>query len=241
MSSSIIIPTSSDFVKVNVSNSKTDSIAFEKKFPKSLTISDLKEKLEIVTGGSASTMQIELYNGDRLICKMDNNNSLLGSYPIEDGMRLHVIDNFLILADDVEKFELTDTQYEQKQDSVRSFLKKNRLGKYNEEEMKQIEEKRRLAAEEEQRKSELISIGSRCKVQVKGNPTRLGTVMYKGEIDGKKGVFIGVKYDEPLGKNDGSIDGKRYFECEDKYGGFVAPTSVEVGDFPPEDLELDEI
>lgn len=241
MSSSILIPTTSDFIKVNVSNSKTDGIAFEKKFPKSLTIAELKEKLEIVTGGCASTMQLELYNGDRLVCKLDNNDSLVGSYPIEEGMRIHVIDSFLILADEVEKFELTDTQYEQKQDSVRSFLKKNRLGKYNEEEMKQIEEKRKQAAEEEQRRADSITVGSRCKVQVKGNPTRLGTVMYKGEIDGKKGVFIGVKYDEPLGKNDGSVEGKRYFECENNYGGFVIPSAVEIGDFPPEDSELDEI
>lgn len=109
-------------------------------------------------------MQIELYNGDRLVCKIDRNEVLLGSYPIEEGMRLHVIDSFLIIADNVEKFELTDQQYEQKEDSVRSFLKRNRLGKYNEEEMKQIEEKRKQAAEDEQRKADLCTVGSRCQV-----------------------------------------------------------------------------
>lgn len=34
--------TTSDNVKVNVSNSKTDHVAFEKKFSKSLTIAELK-------------------------------------------------------------------------------------------------------------------------------------------------------------------------------------------------------
>lgn len=35
----------SDFVKVNVTNSKNDSVAFEKKFPKKLTILELKVSL----------------------------------------------------------------------------------------------------------------------------------------------------------------------------------------------------
>ncbi len=36
---------------------------------------------------------------------------------------------------------------------------------------------------------------------------------------------------------DFSVDGKKYFECLDKYGAFVRPSSVTVGDFPEVDLE----
>lgn len=205
-----------------------------------MILNDLQSRLEILTGGNKLTMKLELYSGSKLICKIDNDEALLGSYPIEDNMRLHVIDNIISFEQNVEKFELTNKQYENRQDSVRSFLKRNKLGKYNEEEMKQIELKRQEAEKKELERFENITIGSRCKVTTSGHPTRLGTVMYKGELEGKKGLFVGVKFDEPLGVNDGSMNGKRYFDCQPKYGSFVAPSAVEIGDFPEEEINFDD-
>ncbi|KAH8389263.1 hypothetical protein KR200_007068 [Drosophila serrata] len=236
-------PGKSDFIVANVSNSHNDAVAFQVKFAKDLTVAQLKSKLEILTGGCAGTMKVEVYKGDTCLSTLDNNDALLGYYANSDGLRLHVIDSFASFCFDsaaVEKFELTKDQYEQRTDSVRNYLKQNRLGKYNEEEMQQAEEKRRLQAEEIQKRAELCVIGARCEVTVPGNPTRRGTIRYNGQLEGKNGHFIGIEYDEPLGKNNGSVAGKAYFSCAPNYGGFVSPLSVTVGDFPREDFNLDD-
>lgn len=194
----------SEFVTINISNSKTDAISFEKKFPKSLTIEDFKNKLEIVTGGSAGTMQLELYAGDKLVTKLTDNDLKLGAYPIEDGMRVHVIDQFLMVdCENVDKFELTEDQYTKKQDTVRNFLKTNKLGKYDDAEMQRLEAQKKAAQEKEEQQAKQIEIGKRCMVTTSGQPTRLGTVMFNGRLDGKKSLMIGVKFDLPLGVNDG--------------------------------------
>ncbi|XP_060660682.1 tubulin-folding cofactor B [Drosophila nasuta] len=234
----------SSFITANVSNSHNDVVAFEMKFAKDITVAQLKSKLEILTGGCAGTMKVELYKGDNHVTSLTNNDAKLGFYINCDGLRLHVVDTFASFGyndnETVEKFELTQDQYEQRTNSVRNFLKQNRLGKYNEEEMRQMEEKRREQAEEVQKRAELCIAGSRCQVTVPGNPTRRGTIKYNGELEGKTGIFIGVQYDEPLGKNNGSVGGKAYFVCPPNYGGFVSPLSVEVGDFPPEEFNLDD-
>lgn len=46
----------------------------------------------MLTGASTATMKIEVYekDSDKLVCNLDNDSALLGSFPIDDNMRIHV-------------------------------------------------------------------------------------------------------------------------------------------------------
>lgn len=65
------------------------------------------------------------------------------------------------------------------------------------------------------------AIGSRCTANDVD-----GYVRFVGETDFSGGIWIGVELDLPVGKNDGSIQGKRYFSCGSEHGVFVRPVKV---------------
>ncbi|XP_045388200.1 tubulin-folding cofactor B isoform X1 [Lemur catta] len=229
-------------------SSSLNSFRSEKRYSRSLTIAEFKCKLELVVGSPASCMELELYGADdKFYSKLDQEDALLGSYPVDDGCRIHVIDHSGARLGEyedvarVEKYKISQEAYDQRQDTVRSFLKRSKLGRYNEEERAQQEAEAAQRLAEEKAQASAISVGSRCEVRAPGQSPRRGTVMYVGLTDFKPGYWIGVRYDEPLGKNDGSVNGKRYFECQTKYGAFVKPSVVTVGDFPEEDYGLDEM
>ncbi|XP_066494489.1 tubulin-folding cofactor B [Tiliqua scincoides] len=233
-------------VSVSISSS-LNSFRALKRFSRGLTLAEFKCKLELVVGSPASCMDLELYSADdKFVMKLDSDEALLGSYPIDDGCRIHVIDQSGARIGEyedvsrVEKIQIADSEYDKRADTARSFLKRNKLGQYNKEEMsrKEVEQEQKLA--EEKALAEAISVGARCEVRTSGQPNKRGTVMYVGLTEFKPGYWIGIKYDEPLGKHDGSVGGKQYFECQAKYGAFVKPQYVTVGDFPEEDFGLED-
>ncbi|XP_013180475.1 PREDICTED: CAP-Gly domain-containing linker protein 2 isoform X4 [Papilio xuthus] len=56
--------------------------------------------------------------------------------------------------------------------------------------------------------------------------SKAGILRYVGVTDFASGVWGGVELDDPLGKNDGSVDGKRYFECAPRFGLFAPISKV---------------
>jgi len=81
-----------------------------------------------------------------------------------------------------------------------------------------------------------INIGMRCQVHPGG---RRGEVQFVGEVKeiGSGGYWVGVKFDEPVGKADGCTPkGTRYFDAGPGFGGFCRGKNVQTGDFPEIDI-----
>ena len=220
----------------------------EKKFPKNIKIVDLKNKLELISGFVSADMKLKLLNKEKkFVCDMDEDERMLGYYPGEDGYFLQVDASQTVLGHPMgeedpnfKRYELTDEEYAKKKNTMKEFKQKNKLGQYGDQHKDLAELKEKAARdklETEKKLIETMRVGERCQVRIANAPTRLGTVMYLGQLGEKPGYFVGVKYDEPLGKNDGTADGKRYFECLQNYGGFVKPDGVTVGDFPEENFD----
>jgi tubulin-folding cofactor B len=68
---------------------------------------------------------------------------------------------------------------------------------------------------------------------------RRGTIAFTGVVPQipSQCAWVGVVLDEPTGKNDGSVEGVKYFDCKPKCGVFVRAERVELGDFPPLGLD----
>jgi dynactin 1 len=59
-------------------------------------------------------------------------------------------------------------------------------------------------------------------------PLGRGVVRFCGTTSFSPGKWIGVELSEPVGKNDGSVQGVAYFSCQMNYGVFVKPSQVKV-------------
>uniref|UniRef100_A0A8C0BZD3 Dynactin subunit 1 n=1 Tax=Buteo japonicus TaxID=224669 RepID=A0A8C0BZD3_9AVES len=73
--------------------------------------------------------------------------------------------------------------------------------------------------------SKPLKVGSRVEVIGKGHR---GTVAYVGATLFATGKWVGVILDEAKGKNDGTVQGRRYFTCEENHGIFVRQSQIQV-------------
>jgi tubulin-folding cofactor B len=230
----------SDFVKFEIVTAG-GSPAVEKSISKNSSIRDLKMKLELLTGKSFDNMRIALLSDGSHVhdnIAADDSRLLHSFLPqVWDKLTLRVAGTDMSMAEEaadvVPKFELSDEAYEQRGDSLRKFKMQQGLGRFDPEKAAADQQRQQELQQEEQDVRQRLKIGSRCEVRVDGIPVRRGTVMFVGQTEFKPGfVWVGVKYDEPVGKNDGSVSGRQYFQCQANYGGFVKADHVVAGDFP---------
>jgi dynactin 1 len=57
---------------------------------------------------------------------------------------------------------------------------------------------------------------------------RQGIIRFAGHTKFAPGIWIGVELDDATGKNDGSVNGHRYFDCPMGWGMFVRPTTLKL-------------
>lgn len=248
---------------ISVWISSTDSYS-ERRLTPHLTIAELKCKLQPITGIPVSSQRLAL---NCLPGQPDNKNSILLQdenltlldYGVQDGATIDVVDTDPRVASQagqyndvsqVEKFQLPREEYEKRSDSLLAFKMRNKLGRFNPSNLTEQEEKIK-ETENQEELSKQYPLGSRCQVtimDVKGNSaqsidsTVRGTLRFVGPVEfNKKFPFwIGIELDEPSGKNDGSVDGHRYFTCPTARGIFVQPNRIQIGHFPPIDPLEDE-
>ena len=120
----------------------------------------------------------------------------------EQRLQLRVKDANVIKNDDfssVPKYEISEEEYAKRNNSVLAFKLRNKLGRFSDNVAKQKEQN-----------VDHIKVGNRCEISLKNAPSRRGQVMYVGKLQDKlPGNFVGVRYDEPHGKNDGTFEGVR--------------------------------
>jgi tubulin-folding cofactor B len=84
-----------------------------------------------------------------------------------------------------------------------------------------------------------VTLGARCQVDP---GQRRGVVAWMGQVNddlgdqvnsNMPGYWVGVVFDEPVGRSDGTVQGRRYFETPGPlYGGMVRGRNITTGDFP---------
>ena len=205
----------------------------------------LKSKLETITGIPPEAQLLSLQLSDKdppiPINPTDDKTTLLSAYNnhLRPYITLYVDDarpeNERVLPDlNAEQLTLSKEEYEARPDTVLAWKRNQKLGRFDPERERTLQN--RADAIQRQIEERGIKVGARCVVGE--DSQRRGTVRYVGAIDDLPGggVWVGVQYDEPLGKNDGAVAGKRYFDAGKNRGGFVRAERVVIGDFPEEDI-----
>eukprot|EP00331_Platyophrya_macrostoma_P006750 CAMPEP_0176424834 /NCGR_PEP_ID=MMETSP0127-20121128/11056_1 /TAXON_ID=938130 /ORGANISM="Platyophrya macrostoma, Strain WH" /LENGTH=242 /DNA_ID=CAMNT_0017805933 /DNA_START=63 /DNA_END=791 /DNA_ORIENTATION=+ len=235
--------TQNSIVKLNLSHSNTSLRLAEIRFDLFDTILAVKGKIEKHYGTVLEFQELILQDGNgNTVCSMNEDDRCLGYYAPKEFYNIHVIDldpnsetKDIDDLSQIAKYEISEENYNSMSDNFRKF--KEKLVKSN---PGLGETKEKIVKDENFMKEEAVKfdVDARCRLIETG---KRGVIKYIGPVDELgEGWFIGVKLDEAYGKNDGSVEGAKYFECAKNHGVFVRPDKVEQGDYPVLELE-DEI
>ncbi|KAJ3553929.1 hypothetical protein NM688_g3362 [Phlebia brevispora] len=208
----------------------------ERRFDLNVTIEQLKNKLELFTGIPVQNQQLLLFNNEKdedPIAILSDEHRPLGFYGVVDTNPATSFTGQLGDISQVEKYELSEEAYAERQDTVLAYKRKHKIGRFADQD-----------GEPEKHVAQVnIPIGSRCQVESSEEDFhKRGTVRFVGstQFGSGEGIWVGIEYDEPIGKNDGSVKGVRYFSCKPNYGVFVRPERVEIGEFPVEEINFED-
>lgn len=219
---------------------------FECRFDDTARIAAIKSKVYQMTGTLPQDMTVQLRKSESVTVPITNDESCLRDYGAQNGMDLLIDDTnpFSIARDagltdltKIDKYVMPDSEYGKRDGTVRDYLRKK--FENDPEYRESVLAYRRKRNEEnliELKKADEMSVGMRCKI----SGERKGTIAYIGPVPSlASGPFIGIELDEPFGNTDGKHGDASYFTCTKNYGIFVKPSTVLVGDFPEEEINLD--
>ena len=183
-----------------------------------LTISEVKEKFRLHIGTPIDFQRLVLKDNGRVIGELNENNKKLGYYSVVSGMEIHIIDTDpyslsrnggLTDVSLVEKYKMADEVYDKRKGSVREYIKEQRKKDSKFSMVMGNKDKDTVVTTEPPpgvESVEGITVGSRCEVKP---GARRGVVKFVGPIpNSESGYWVGVQFDEPVGKGDGSAKGK---------------------------------
>ncbi|KAI6185240.1 hypothetical protein M3Y98_00001100 [Aphelenchoides besseyi] len=208
-------------VNLNI-ESPGSEFPYQKSFPLEMPLIELKRRIELICGVYVADQQLSLLDADgKFVRELKVEGETLEQSGVKDGFTIKV-EGQKEVPEDVKKYEINEERYKKRENIFRNFKKTTLLPH--------------------------IVVGNRCVVHSKAKGDRTGTIAYVGPVDFKDELMVGVILDEPKGKHDGEVDGRRYFECQKPYGifvdrQFVKPpnTPVQNQSAPTDEQQIDEL
>ncbi|KAM7526703.1 hypothetical protein LguiA_016605 [Lonicera macranthoides] len=239
-------------VLLHVTHSNIKSFSADIRFSLQMTVEAVKEKLWKKCGTSVNSMCLELYDDSgSKISDLSDNKVPLGFHSPLDGYRLHVIDldpssvtsgGWLEDTSLVEKYTISEEAYDKLDGKQLYGVIPGTFRKYKEKiaHQKPSAHESKMSDNYMQDHCANIKIGDRCQVEP---GEKRGIIKFVGHaVTLGPGFWVGIQYDEPLGKHDGMVKGTRYFDCPALHGAMIRPDKVKVGDYPERDpFEEEEI